>query len=349
METRPRVLTRAPRLTVDFNQLKLVTQIAAHGSLTRAAIALNMEQSVISRQLTALETEYGGRLFYRTGRCMTLTEFGAGVLPRIQALLEQAQRMEEQIKAEAGVPSGDVRVGLLPGFSYPLVNQLFRETRLRYPRVHLHFFEGSNGQLDEWVNTGSIDIALVYRYGPVNASVEKIQGFCDACLISSAQSPIGSESTIGFRQLHNLPLVLPSVPNPFRVMLDDIAKQQQISLTVAVEADSIPIQKNLVADGDLYAILGAPSIRRETIDGTLRSSRITDCCKAGQPTRNPFGPYLHGMFEAQLTRIHACLQRRSSHQQTDQMAAEASLCSRLHTARYQRHGMPFRPHSLCAW
>ena len=261
---------------MDFNQLRLVTQIAAHGSLTRAAIALNMEQSVISRQLTALETEYGGRLFYRTGRGMTLTEFGAGVLPRLQALLEQVQCVEEEIKAQAGIPSGDVRVGLLPGFSLPLANQLFRETRVRCPGVHLHFFEGSNGQLDEWIATGSIDIALVYRYGSVNESVERIQGFCDACLISGARSTVGGEPTLAFRELDNLPLVLPSAPNPLRIALDGLAKAQHICLRVAVEADSIPIQTDLVADGELYAILGAPSIRREIRDGTLRCSRIIE-------------------------------------------------------------------------
>jgi LysR family transcriptional regulator, nitrogen assimilation regulatory protein len=261
---------------VDFNQLKLVTQVASHGSLTRAAVALDLEQSVISRQLTALEAEYGGRLFYRTGRGMTLTEFGASVLPRLEALLEQIQHVEEEIKTQSGVPNGDVRVGLLPAFAYPLANQLFREVQARYPRVRLHFFEGSNGQLDEWITTGAIDIALVYRYGSVNESVERIEGFCDACLISAPGCRIGSEPTVSFRELDNLPLVLPSAPNPLRAVLDEHAKAQRISLHVVVEADSVPIQKNLVADGEVYAVLGTPSVQREIKEGTLRSWRIVD-------------------------------------------------------------------------
>src|SRR6266702_3839405 len=65
--------------------------------------------------------------------------------------------------------------------------------------------------------------------------------------------------------------------------------------------------------------------------GTVADSKLRDrakqdlvvrCCNAGQPTSNPFGPYLHGMFEAQLTWIHACLQRRLSHQQTDQIVGQ---------------------------
>jgi DNA-binding transcriptional LysR family regulator len=79
-----------------------------------------------------------------------------------------------------------------------------------------------------------------------------------------------------FRELDGLPLVLPSAPNPLRAALDEHAKAQHISLQIVVEADSLPIQKNLVAGGEVYAVLGMPSIQREIKEGTLRSSRIID-------------------------------------------------------------------------
>jgi LysR family transcriptional regulator, nitrogen assimilation regulatory protein len=263
---------------MDLYQLKLVSQIAVHGSLTKAAIALNLEQSVLSRHLSALETECGGRLFHRTGRGMTLTELGARILPHVESLLIHAEQVEADIKSQVGVPSGDVRVGLLPAFSFPLVNQLFRETREKYPRIHLQFFEGSNGQLGEWIAAGRIDIALVYRYDDVDGAVERKLGFCDACVISRVGDGVVATPTVSFRDLANLPLILPSKPNPLRLVLDEIAARLRITLFVALEADSVPIQKNMVAEGVAYAILGAPAIGREAENGTLRSSRIIDPC-----------------------------------------------------------------------
>jgi DNA-binding transcriptional LysR family regulator len=261
---------------MNLYQLKLVSQIALHGSLTKAAIALNLEQSILSRHLSALEMECEGKLFHRTGRGMTLTELGARVLPLVEHLLVHADQVAADIKSEARAPSGNVRVGLLPAFSFPLVNQLFRETRAQHPRIRLQFFEGSNGQLEEWIAAGRIDIALVYRYDDVDGAVERKLGFCDACLISRVGDGVVATPTVSFRDLAGLPLILPSKPNPLRFVLDEIAARMQITLSVALEADSVPIQKNMVIEGVAYAILGAPSIGREAENGALRSSRIIE-------------------------------------------------------------------------
>src|SRR5579883_3156222 len=43
---------------------------------------------------------------------------------------------------------------------------------------------------------------------------------------------------------------------------------------------------------------------------------------AGETMAEPFGPQLHRMLEAQLTRMHAGLQRRLSHQKADQIVGE---------------------------
>ena len=51
------------------------------GSLTRAALFLDSNQSLLSRQLNALERECGARLFNRTGRGVELSEVGAAPVP----------------------------------------------------------------------------------------------------------------------------------------------------------------------------------------------------------------------------------------------------------------------------
>jgi len=261
---------------MDLNQLNLFTKIAVHGSLTKASIALDVEQSVISRQLNALETELGGRLFHRTGRGMALTEFGGSVLPRVKTLLLQFDQVAEEIRSEAGVLSGDVRLGVLPAFSYPILPSLYRHLKEKFPLIHLHLFEGSNGQLTEWIGAGSIDIALLYRYDNVDEAETKILGSSDAYLISRADDPMTEKPEISFENLKGLPFVLPSIPNSLRVSISDIARSKNFSLDVVLEADSLPIQKNMVLDREAYAILGRHAILREQEAGLLRASRIVD-------------------------------------------------------------------------
>ena len=76
---------------MDFAQLDLFARVASLGSLTKAAVVLDSTTSAISRQLTMLEKEWGGQLFHRTGRGVTLTELGKKVLPKVESLLLEAR------------------------------------------------------------------------------------------------------------------------------------------------------------------------------------------------------------------------------------------------------------------
>ena len=66
---------------------QLFVKVADAGSVSGAALALDMQQSVVSRHITRLEQESGTRLFRRTGRGVVLTEFGQQVYPRVMALI----------------------------------------------------------------------------------------------------------------------------------------------------------------------------------------------------------------------------------------------------------------------
>lgn len=91
----------------------LFIKVAKLGSLTQAATALDVPQSVISRHISQLEMQCGVRLFNRTGRGVTLTEFGRQLLPRVEALANEADDLADVIRTSGGVPVGEVMVGLL--------------------------------------------------------------------------------------------------------------------------------------------------------------------------------------------------------------------------------------------
>ena len=55
-------------ISADLNKWRAFVAIGELGSLTRAALFLDSNQSLLSRQLNALERECGARLFTRTGR-----------------------------------------------------------------------------------------------------------------------------------------------------------------------------------------------------------------------------------------------------------------------------------------
>ncbi|WP_371126979.1 LysR family transcriptional regulator [Variovorax sp. YR216] len=83
-------------------------------SVSGAALALDLHQSVVSRKIAQIEMESGARLFHRKGRGVVLTEFGEQVYPRIVGLIRESDQLADDMRTRSCTPMGDVRFGMLP-------------------------------------------------------------------------------------------------------------------------------------------------------------------------------------------------------------------------------------------
>jgi DNA-binding transcriptional LysR family regulator len=263
-------------ITADLQKWRAFLAIGELGSLTRAALFLDSNQSLLSRQLNALERECGARLFNRTGRGVELSEVGQRLFPRVRELLSGAQDLENEIRGEAREPMGRVTLGSLPSIAHPLVGRLFAEVRERHPAVSLKVLEGSSGQVEEWLADARVDIAILYRYGPTLPETEQSLAVVDSYLIGAPGDRLTAASEVPFPTLNELPFILPSAPNGLRTALDALARQHRITLAPAIEADSLPLQKSLVAKERLYTVLPLHAVWSEVADGRLQAARIVD-------------------------------------------------------------------------
>lgn len=268
-------MSQVPHFPVDLDRLRLFVQVAELGSLTRVAIANDTMQSAISRQVAALERHCGGRLFQRTGRGVTLSAFGAQILPRVKMLLADADQLVADMKSNAGVPTGEVRLGLVPSLAQPLVDMLYRQLRTKYPEIRLRCFDASSGRVDEWIADGRLDIGIPFRYGRVPAT-EQALAQVDTYLVGAPGDRLTAADTVDFDLIHEVPLVLPGAPNGLRVALDHLSKRRRIALNVAMEADSLTIQKDLAAAGTAHTILSGHAVLRERRAGMLQAARIVN-------------------------------------------------------------------------
>lgn len=240
----------------------LFIKVTELGSLTRAAAALDVPQSVISRQIGVLERECGTRLFRRTGRGVVLTDFGMQIFPRVQALMANADTLSDEIRTTSGQPLGEVRLGLLPSVVPLCAGPLNRAAQERYPKVRLHLTEGSSVQLEDWLDQGRLDLSLLLREDDIENPDEKTLRRMSLSLIGPHDDPLVREPTVSFEQLAGIPLVLPGEPHLLRARLNAVALQQKVKLNVAVEANSIHLQQEIVASGGGYAIIASPVLPR---------------------------------------------------------------------------------------
>src|SRR5256885_15389884 len=96
---------------MELSEVRLVIDVAEHGSLTRAAAARSTTQSALSRQLARIEREWRSRLFTRTGRGLKLTSVGERMLPRLKDLLSSAHQLRLELASEKKDLTGEVRIG----------------------------------------------------------------------------------------------------------------------------------------------------------------------------------------------------------------------------------------------
>ena len=232
----------------------LFVKVAEVGSVSGAALALDLQQSVVSRHIAKLEQQSGTRLFRRTGRGVVLTEFGKQIHPRVIALIREAEQLADDMRTSSGEPVGDVRVGFLPSTVPMLAGQLFTDVRKSWPRIRLHFTEGSSAQLEEWLLQGRLDLALLLREEDTAGPDETVLTRLPLYLIVPARHALAKRKSIGFSEVATFRLVLPSEPHPLRARLALLARQKGLRFSEVLEADSIRLQHEITACGGGFAI-----------------------------------------------------------------------------------------------
>jgi DNA-binding transcriptional LysR family regulator len=260
---------------VQIQNLKLFLEVADAGSFTKVAAQRQTVQSHISRQISELERQCGSPLFRRTGRGVTLTEFGLHVAQRVRPWLKDSEDLFTEIRQTSKVPMGEVRLGILPSAAHPLMTHVFKRLNREYPKIKLNVREGQGGELDAMLDAGSVDMAILFRYDNPTSTDETLLVTASTYLVSSPGLSLTHGETVEFRRLEGLPLVLPRRPAHWRGILDETARSKGFQLEASIEADSLTMQKESVAGNKhLYALLGPFSVNHELRMGRLQAAKV---------------------------------------------------------------------------
>lgn len=122
---------------MDTHALTTFIDVARHGSFAAVARLRNIDPSLISRIIGALEDELGFRLFQRTTRRLGLTEAGHAYLERITPLVEELALAGEAAQVLTRQPQGSLRVTTSVAFGNKCIVPLLREFRERYPELSI--------------------------------------------------------------------------------------------------------------------------------------------------------------------------------------------------------------------
>ncbi|MDP1741243.1 MAG: LysR substrate-binding domain-containing protein [Polaromonas sp.] len=272
---------------MDLKQLEYFVRVAELGSFTRASIALDIAQPALSRQVRLLEVELRQNLLTRTGRGAIPTEAGKLLLKHGRGILHQVEVAREELAAVRGGLAGRVSIGLPPSLSKLITVPLTHAFRQQLPLAQLTLTEGFSVLMQEGLRVGNLDMAVLYN-AERSPELEVTTLHAEELVLISHKTgvkpagikPAGSKKgarekrqTIRLAAVAELPLILPSRPNAFRILIEGEMITIGCKPQVTLEVDGLNAILSLVREGMGHAIL--PSYTLSNVEDpapfTLRS------------------------------------------------------------------------------
>ncbi len=258
---------------MDLKQLEYFVRVAEMGSFTRAALALDIAQPALSRQVRLLEVELHQSLLTRNGRGAIPTEAGQLLLAHGRGILHQVERAREELGRVRGSLAGRVAVGLPTSLARVLTVPLTRAFRQQMPDATISISEGLSVAMQESLMNGRLDIAVLYNAQP--GFETEITPLLEENLLLVQARPPGlpedpAPGPVSLQEVAGLPLVIPSRPNAIRMHVESEMANIGCRLKIALEIDGVSAILDLVADGAGSAVLS-----RNAVDSSVRPSSYT--------------------------------------------------------------------------
>src|SRR5215510_8299405 len=145
---------------MNLRSLRTFVATADSGGLGRASERLHLSQPAASRQIDALEAEFGVPLFQRVGRRLQLTSEGEDLLRQSRRLLADADLLAERARALKGGQAGTLRVAASPQIISSLLAPILPRFRDRHSGIDVQLIEGGLTQHRNRLERGEVHVAI---------------------------------------------------------------------------------------------------------------------------------------------------------------------------------------------
>ncbi len=128
----------------DWNKARAFLVTAEEGSVSAAARALNMTQSTVSRQVSALEKELGISLFERTNSGLVLTQSGADLIEQVKVMGDAATNLSRLAAGHAETVEGSICISATEMISAFVLPPIIEKLHNQWPKIEIEIIASSD-------------------------------------------------------------------------------------------------------------------------------------------------------------------------------------------------------------
>ncbi len=161
-----------------WDDFRVLLALCRHGALGRAADALGVNISTVSRRLDALETAVGVQLFDRDSDGTRATAAAEQLLPLAETMEHAADAMAMELQSFEAEPQGEVRIAAPPGLVDHFLAPALVELHRAHPKLQVTILSAI-GYADLTRREADIALRLTRpRSGDLLATKLAAHGYC---------------------------------------------------------------------------------------------------------------------------------------------------------------------------
>jgi DNA-binding transcriptional LysR family regulator len=259
---------------MDLRQIQYFVCLYEESNVTRAARRLNIVQPALSMQILKIESEIKQKLFERTSHGMQPTAAARKMYQLFLPILRDLGNAQRELTNLSGQITGHISVGLVTSVSQSVLVQTMAEFAEKYPGVEVTVNEGYSSDLIDWVNAGTLDLAVINR--PQKTAGLLVEHIFEEefVVVSGRKQGMKLPRNLSLEQLARCKLVLVSKRNGLRQIIDRQVEHLSGQLRPKIEIDALPSQCQLIVGSDWVGLLPRILVHRELQRGLLRAHRL---------------------------------------------------------------------------
>ncbi len=145
---------------MDIKKCKIFVLTTETENISKTADLTGYTQSAISHMLKSMEKETGIQLFVRDRYGVHPTPVARELLPHVNALLNENEKVEQFIYDLHGLEVGTLTIGTFSSIALHLLPDIFRDFSTSHPNISFNIKEGGSDDLERWTVDNEVDFCL---------------------------------------------------------------------------------------------------------------------------------------------------------------------------------------------
>jgi DNA-binding transcriptional LysR family regulator len=248
-------------MRIDALGLEAFVAIAEHGSFQKAADALFITQTALTRRLQNFEGLLGVKLVERTTRSVALSQIGREFLPQARRSMSELSSALTEIRETGKAQRGDVAIACVPTVGIQYLPRVIQEYSAHHPENRVKILDHASSGVAEAVlrREAEFGIHIGGAHHPELSSIPLVRDrFVAVC---RDDHPLARRKSVTWKQLGAHRLILAGEVSGNRPLLD-AALAEGASLHAHYEVQRSSTALGLVAEGVAAAVVPSLAMQK---------------------------------------------------------------------------------------